>query len=211
MASGPRIVAELGRPETPEETATRKAASSRAHRDSQNVRNLIAALLVTLAVVLVVIAGVPRGSVPDAGQIDVVAVADRVAAAEDRLIVVPEVPEAWRVNGASIEGDGVRAWTVVYAPPRGFLRVAQGFDADEGWPSRVLSGRAPSGSTTIDGVPWDVYEISDASAVGNVSYALSASAGDDTILIYGSTSPETAAVAASGLTEQLRALSEETP
>ena len=51
MARGPRIVAELGRPETPDETAARKAESSRVYRASQNTRNLVAALLVTLAVV----------------------------------------------------------------------------------------------------------------------------------------------------------------
>jgi hypothetical protein len=41
--SAQRVVAELGRPETPEETAARKAESSRVYRSSQNFRNLIAA------------------------------------------------------------------------------------------------------------------------------------------------------------------------
>ena len=43
MAQHPRIVAELGRPETPDETASRKAESSRVYRASQNTRNLIVA------------------------------------------------------------------------------------------------------------------------------------------------------------------------
>ena len=49
MARGPRVVAELGRPETAAETAARKAESSRVYRSSQTTRNLIAALLVTIA------------------------------------------------------------------------------------------------------------------------------------------------------------------
>ena len=52
MAKSPRIVAELGRPETPDETAARKAESSRVHRESQNTRNLVAALIVTIAIVM---------------------------------------------------------------------------------------------------------------------------------------------------------------
>ena len=47
MAKQPRVVAELGRPETPDETAARKAASSAAYRSSKTVRNLVVALLVS--------------------------------------------------------------------------------------------------------------------------------------------------------------------
>src|SRR3546814_6486486 len=68
-----RVVAELGRPETPEETAARKAESSRIYRSSQSFRNLIAALVVTLIVVAVVIFGVHRGDVAEAPEIDVAA------------------------------------------------------------------------------------------------------------------------------------------
>ena len=65
MARAPRVVAELGRPETAQETADRKAEFSRTYRASQNTRNLIAALLVTLAVVVVIVFAVPRGSLPE--------------------------------------------------------------------------------------------------------------------------------------------------
>ncbi|MCR2791479.1 DUF4245 domain-containing protein [Microbacterium sp. zg.Y625] len=207
MASSPRVVAELGRPETPEETAARKAESSRVHRASRSTRNLIAALLVTLGVVLVIVFGVPRGSIPAPEPIDVAAEAERVQSSLDRPVVVAETPEDWRVNRASVEGDGdVRAWTVVYAPERGFVNVAQGFDADAAWASRVLSGRGATGTTTIDGIEWTVYEVSDPSTAGNISYALSTAAGDDTILIYGATDAATATGVADGLADDVRAL-----
>ncbi|MCR2827845.1 DUF4245 domain-containing protein [Microbacterium sp. zg.Y909] len=207
MASSPRIVAELGRPETPEETAARKAESSRVHRASRSTRNLIAALLVTLGVVLVIVFGVPRGSIPAPEPIDVAAEAARVQASLDRTVVVAETPEDWSVNRASVEGDGdVRAWTVVYAPERGFINVAQGFDADEAWPSRVLSGRGATDTATIDGIEWTVYEVSDPTTAANISYALSTPAGDDTILIYGATDAATATEVAEGLTDDVRAL-----
>ncbi|WP_345803167.1 DUF4245 family protein [Microbacterium sp. AZCO] len=208
MAKGPRVVAELGRPETPEETAARKAAFSAAYRSSQNTRNLIAALLATLAVVVVIVFAVPRGEVPPAKAVDVAAVAKTIASSEDRTVIVPEVPDTWLANSATLEGDSVSAWTIVYVPDEasGYLRVAQGFDADPSWPARVLKGAGTDGTVTVDGVVWDVYDIPDPARAGNVSIALGTQAGADTVLIYGSTDQKTAERAAAGVADQIRAL-----
>lgn len=211
MAQGPRISAELGRPETPEETAARKAESSRIYRASQSTRNLVAALLVTLAVVAVVIFAVPRGEPPAPEPIDVAAVAKQIEAAEGRALVVPETPSGWRVNSAKVEGDPTRAWTVVYAPPTGFLRIAQGFDADETWTTRVLGGAGVDGTVTIDGITWDTYEIDNPSQSGNVSAAMSTRAGPDTILIYGAADQETLEEAATAVTDEIERLREDAP
>jgi len=212
MAQHPRILAELGRPETPDEAASRKAESSRVYRASQNTRNLIVALAVTLVVVAVIIFAVPRGALPPAEPIDVAAVAQRIEAAENRTVVVPDVPDEWIVNGASIEGDSTAAWTIVYVPDEaeGFLRIAQGFGADPAWTTRVLNGASVDGTVRIGGVEWDRYNISDPARAGNVSAALSTQAGEDTVLIYGSTDDETLAVAAASVAEQILALREET-
>ncbi|WEK14738.1 MAG: DUF4245 family protein [Candidatus Microbacterium phytovorans] len=205
MASGPRIVAELGRPETPDETAARKAESSRVYRSSQTFRNLIAALIVTVAVVAVVYFGVPRGNPPAPEPVDVAAAASVVASERDRPVVEPEVPASWRANAARVE-DG--AWTVVYAPPKGFVRIAQGFDAAEDWPTTLLGGYAPTGTTTVDGITWDVYDLP---GDAGIRYALVTDAGADTVAVYGSMSAETAETAAAGLADQIRTLREETP
>ncbi|ODT24054.1 MAG: amino acid transporter [Microbacterium sp. 69-7] len=206
MASAPRIVAELGRPETPAETADRKAAASRAYRQSKTFRNLVAALLVTMAVVAVVYFGVPRGSLPDPEEADVAAAAQSASASIGHPLLVPVVPENWRANSARLEGS---MWRVVYAPPSGYVRVAQGVDADAGWATKVLGGFAPSGSVTIDGIAWDEYTIPAAARTDTVSYAISTSAGSDTVLIYGATDAATAAVAASGVTDQILTMREE--
>lgn len=206
MASGPRIVAELGRPETPAETADRKAAASRAYRQSKTFRNLVAALLVIMAVVAVVYFGVPRGSLPDPEEADVAAAAQSASAAIGHPLLVPVVPENWRANSARLEGS---MWRVVYAPPSGYVRVAQGVDADAGWATKVLGGFAPSGSVTIDGIAWDEYTIPAAARTDTVSYAISTTAGSDTVLIYGATDAATAAVAASGVADQILTMREE--
>lgn len=206
MATGPRIVAELGRPETPAETADRKAAASRAYRQSKTFRNLVAALLVTMAVVAVVYFGVPRGSLPDPEEADVAAAAQSASASVGHSLLVPVVPEDWRANSARLEGS---MWRVVYAPPSGYVRVAQGVDVEAGWAAKVLGGFAPSGSVTIDGITWDEYTIPSAARTDTVSYAISTTAGSDTVLIYGATDASTAAVAATGVTDQILKMREE--
>jgi len=215
MAHGPRVVAELGRPETPDETAARKAESSRVYRSSQNVRNLVAALLATLAVVVVIMFAVPRGSAPEREPIDVAAAAERIATAEDRTVIVPEMSDDWVVNLAAVDGEGrVKAFNVVYAPAdenkRGFVNVSQGFDADASWVTRVLSGSAPDDTVTIDGITWDRYEL-DPERTGNISVALSTDAGADTVLIYGTTTLDALEETARSVTDQITALRQEAP
>lgn len=211
----PRVVAELGRPETPQETADRKAASSRVYRSSQSARNLIAALIATVAIVAVIIFAVPRGTPPDADPVDVPLIAERIGDAEGRTVITPETPAEWVVNRAGIEGDGAtRAWTIVYASAdeaeRGFLRVAQAFDADDAWPARVLSGASPDDTVTIGGVVWDRYEV-DPDRSGNISVALSAPAADDTVLIYGAASDELLDELATSVAADVLAIREGTP
>jgi len=213
MARQPRVVAELGRPETPEEAAERKAAHSAAYRSSQNVRNLIAALIVTLGVVLVVVFAVPRGTPAPQDDIDVAALAERISASEGRTLVVPGVPDEWRVNVARVEGDTTRAWTIVYVPgeEQGFVRVAQGFDADPAWTTRVLRGADADETVTLDGVEWTRYDIADPEAAGNVTRALSAEAGADVVLVYGNAPDadiERTAESVSGQVRELREAAE---
>lgn len=208
MASTPRVVAELGRPETPEETAARKAESSRIYRGSQTARNLIAALLATVVVVFIVVLGVPRGDQAPQDPIDVAAVAKQVENARDVDVVVPTVPTTWSVNGASVDADD--AWTIIYAPPgdSGFVRVGQALGADETWTSELLRGAVPTDTTAIGGVTWDRYKIADPASTGNVTGALGVTAGADQILVYGDASAEDLTLVAGSIADQVRALQE---
>lgn len=224
MASGPRVVAELGRPETPEETAARKAASSAAYRQSRTFRNLIVALMVTLAVVLVVVVGVPRGEPADQGPIDPASIGMQAAQAHDRTIIVPEIPlawtidndgepidDAWRVNSAGVEGEGgAQAFKVVYVPDAtSFLTLAQGLDVSDAWARTMLRGTAPTDSVVIDGIEWDVYDIRDPASTGNLSYALGTQAGADHVLLYGTAGAQTTADLAELIADQVRVLRED--
>lgn len=205
------IVAELGRPETADETAARKAASSQAYRSSQTFRHLIAALILTLAVVAVIVFAVPRGAPAAKEEIDVATIAADVESTMDSPAVVPELGDFWRVNSAELEGGAPVVWNITIAPAdeeeRGFIRIAQAFDSDAAWAPQMLDGFAPTSTTTIDGREWDVYDIGDRGSA-NVSYALGTQAGDDYVLLFGSRSAESTAKVAESLNSQITAIEE---
>lgn len=206
-----RVVAHLGRPETPQETADRKAEFSSRYRSSKTFRNLIAAMLVTIAVVLVVVAAVPRGEPTPQPAPDVPALAADLEAERGRPVLSPSLRDGWRVNQATTEGvGGTEAWTMVYvrSGESGFLRVAQGFDADEAWVGQVLDGTRSTETTEIDGITWNVYRPANPSGTGNIDYALATPAGPDYVLVYGDAAPETAALAAASVTAQIEQLRE---
>lgn len=207
------IVAELGRPETPEETAARKAASSKAYRSSQTMRSLVAALLVTVAVVAVIIFAVPRGEPTNAKKIDLVGIAANVESTMDSPVIVPELGDFWRVNAAGLTGGATVVWDVTLAPAdqdeRGYIRVAQAFDADSSWAPQRLNGIASTDTVHIDGLDWDVYQPGGAGAEQNITYAIGTQAGADYVLLYGARSAASTADLAESLVPQIRALSEE--
>lgn len=212
MARAPRVVAELGRPETPDETAARKAESSRVYRSSQTFRNLIAALLATLAVVVVIALGVPRGEPAPTPPIDVARAAAQASQDYGRAVLSPAVSSSWRVNGADASGGSAPVWTIVYATDGGaYLRVSQAFDARPDWALSALGGKRPGDTVTLEGITWDRWRIGDPSAAGNVSFALGTQAGSDYVLVSGNADEATASAVAAGLTDQLRTLTKETP
>lgn len=212
MSKGAPVVAELGRPETPAETAERKAAATKAYRSSQTFRNLIAAMIVTLGVLAVIVFAVPRGSVTPPPAIDLAAVGAEASTAMDRPVLIPEVGEGWHVNAAELGGGPVTVWDITLAPSgedeRGFLRVAQAFESDARWAPQRLSGTAPTGQVTAGGLVWDEYVLSNPEQTANVSYALGIEAGPDYVLIYGALSREDTAAFAAGVAPQIDALAE---
>ncbi|KZE92277.1 hypothetical protein AVP42_02743 [Agromyces sp. NDB4Y10] len=191
----PRVVAELGRPETPEETAARKADDAVRRRQRQTVRNLVGSLLASLAVVAVIVLIVPRSDVPIERDIDVPAVAAQAQAGIEPQLAVPELPEGWRSNAAELRdnrADGVTAWYAGYLTPSDeYAGMYQGLDANPTWTADLLANTIATGVTTIDGVEWTVYDNRETTAeVGNARYGLVTEAGDSTFVLLGTASPE---------------------
>ncbi|MFF2271175.1 DUF4245 domain-containing protein [Agromyces sp. NPDC058136] len=191
----PRVVAELGRPETPEETAARKAENSIKHRQRQTTKNLVLALGASLALVVVIVLLVPRSDTPLERDVDVAQVAEQAQIATDDPIVVPELSEGWRANAAELrtsQTDGVTAWYIGYLTPSDeYLGVYQGFDANPTWVSELLARTLATGTTTIDGIEWTIYDNRDTDDdVGNARYALTTESGGSTFVLLGTATPD---------------------
>jgi hypothetical protein len=188
-ARPPRIVAELGRPETPEETAARKAENSRNHRANQTALNLVIALVASLVVVLVIVLVVVRPDPPAREPVDYTGAAAQAQPGVDDALASPALPPGWSANAARLEqgADDVTSWYVGFITPHDqFIAMRQGVDANATWLSAQLENGRPTGTTVIDGVAWQVYDQRDSSdAPGNLAYALSTAVGDSTIVLFG--------------------------
>lgn len=203
-ARRPRVVAELGRPETPEETAARQAENAQQRRQRQTVKNLVLALGASLLVVLMIVLLVPRSDDPIDRDIDVAAVAEQAQVASDEPLAVPELPEGWRANAAELrtsDVDGVVAWYAGYLTPGNeYVGMYQGLDANPTWVAELLARTRATGTSTIDGVEWTVYDNRDSGDdVGNARYGLTIEAGGSTFVLLGTATPEEFEVLATAL------------
>lgn len=184
----PRIVAELGRPETPEETAARKAAASRRHRENRSFINLIAALIVCLAVVLVMVLVVVRPDVPEREPIDVASAATGAQAVTDEPLIAPDLPEDWAANVAEVRtgADDVITWYAGYITPgEQFLFFRQALDANPTWLVTSIEQATPTGERTIAGLTWTEYDQRELEDPGNLEYVLTTEQGASTVVIGG--------------------------
>jgi hypothetical protein len=189
----PAIVAELGRPETPAETAARKAANSRKHREKQTVNNLWLSLLVTLGIVLVLVLLVPRGNDTPRTAVDYRQVAAEAQPSIEQPLAVPELNTTWRSNVAELRtgaADGVSSWYVGFVTPKDdYLGFSQGLDANESWLAALLQNSRASGTEDIGGLTWTVYDNQDSGGHGNVEYALTTEDADGIYAVYGTADP----------------------
>ena len=179
------IVAELGRPETPQEEAARRAENSRLYRQRKTVNNLVYSMLVTLGVVAIIYFAVPRGDAPVAWQVDYVTIGQQVQSTTTEHLVVPAMPTDWQANAAEIRtgADGVTEWRIGFVTPsQNFIGYEQAFGGNASWVSSRMESTAPVSTVDIDGVIWDVY---DNGSAGNNSYALTSTIDGVTYLLRG--------------------------
>jgi len=184
----PRVVAELGRPETAQETADRKAENSRTYRARKTVNNLVLSLLVTLAAVLMIVLLVPRNDQPVDRSVDFTAVASQLQPSVETPLAVPVLPEGWSANAAEWRtSDGVSSWYIgLITPENQFIGLNQAFDANPTWLSQKLRSQSPTDTVTINGVTWDRYNnTAPQRDRGNFDEALVTTSGSSTYTLIG--------------------------
>jgi hypothetical protein len=190
--NGRPIVAELGRPETPQETADRKAASRLAHRSNQNVLNLVIALGASLLVVfLIVIVVVRPDQAASPKTVDWTAVARDAQQSVSTPLIVPTLPRTWSANRAELvdaktASDGIASWQIGFlTPTTQYIGLDQGISANPSWVATQLSDKTVTGDETYGGVAWKVYDHRTADHPGNLAYALVATIGESTVVLAG--------------------------
>ena len=195
------VAAELGPPEPPAETAARKARDSRLYRQRKTVNNLVFSLLVTLGLVVVIGLVVPRGTDTwRAHTVDVAQSAEQNAASAGVPLVAPETPEGWLPKQAEVRrstsGD-IAYWYIGYTTASGaYAAIVQAFTdtgtpVDETWIAQQLESQSATGTDSLGGVHWTVYDHQDRNAdQANMLYGMQAELGSSTLLVYGTDSAE---------------------
>jgi len=184
----PAVVAELGRPETPEETAARKAENSRKHRANQTLRNLLWSLAASVALMLLIVIVVVRPDQPPREAVDFAEIAAQAQPTIDEPLAVPAVPAQWTSNNAELgrSSDGISTWYIGFITPSDeFVALSQGIDANPTWLVTLLEQNLATGTETVDGREWTVYDDREGEDPGNLAYAMVTESGDSTYVLYG--------------------------
>ena len=199
----PAIVAELGRPETPEETARRKAEASARRRSNQTVFNLVVATGASLLIVLFLVFVVVRPAAPPRPPVDYHAIA--AEAGDD--VLAPELPTTWSANAAELETvGGVRTWSIGFLTPDAqFIALEQGLDANPTWLAQAVDGAVPTGSVSIEGLEWVLYDQRDADDPGNYAFSMSSETERGIVVLHGTASDEEFALLAAALSNEIGA------
>ncbi|MCU1445909.1 DUF4245 domain-containing protein [Cryobacterium sp.] len=206
----PRVVAELGRPETADERATRLAMNSRNYRARKTINNLVYSLLATVGAVIVLVLIVPRSDTPLTRNVDYAAVAEQAQSGIEVPLAAPVLPGGWAANAAewrSGGSDGVSSWYIgLVTPSNEFVGLTQAVDANPTWLAEQLEKVTASDTITIEGVDWDVYRNpAPAADQGNFESALVTEAGASNYLLIGTAPDDELAVLAGALADQITA------
>ncbi|GAA1205838.1 DUF4245 domain-containing protein [Rhodoglobus aureus] len=186
----PRVVAELGRPETPEETFARKAENSRKHRANQTLFNLVIATVASLGIVLLLVLVVvrPTDDKPVTADYQTIAADAQTDASEPLL--APTLPPDWYANSARLgTSSSVQTWYIGFVTPPSpsaqFVALEQGIEANETWLSIATDGAPATDATTIEGIDWKIYDRRSSSGTGNYAYSMSAQIAGSTVVLHG--------------------------
>jgi len=208
MSKKPKIVAELGRPETPAETAARKQENSRLYKSRKTINNLVYSLLVTVGLVAVIYFLVPRAEGEPNWQVDYISESQVASQSLGEDLLVPAMPEQWRANAAELRNAAngqVTSWYIGFITPTDkFIAFNEAFDANETWVSNELKDYPATGEVTIDGQVWTEYDNRSMSDAGNVQYALVTSSGRSTVVLFGTADNAEFLQLATSITADLR-------
>ncbi|MEO6942227.1 MAG: DUF4245 domain-containing protein, partial [Terrimesophilobacter sp.] len=158
-------------------------------------------------VVFITVLVVVRPDPPAPAAVDYRAIAAETGATAS--LAVPDLPSTWKSNSAIYDGeslDGVATWYIGFVTPENqFVAVRQGIAANPTWLANQLGSRAATGSTTINGVAWKVYDHRDAKDAGNLAYIMTTEAKASDIVLFGTASNAEFSTIATAVSSELAA------
>jgi Protein of unknown function (DUF4245) len=185
------IVAELGRPETPEETAARKAESARNRRANQTPINLLLSIGASLVLVLFLVLVVVRPTAQTPSTVDWKRVAAEAQPTVAEPLARPVLGDAWTANNAELAtgADGIQTWYVGFITPQEqFIGLTQGIAANPTWVANQVAAKVATGTETIDGTTWTVFDYRASKDSGNLAFAMTADIAYSSIVLFGTAS-----------------------
>ncbi len=197
MAKPRPIAAELGRSETDEERAARKATEARQRRERTTLTNFLIALGASLLMVALIVQMVPRSEEPIDFGVDPAAAAELVEPNFGAPVLVPEVNAKANAAEVRTSSDQVQSWYIGWSNVGDeFLSFQEAVSANPGWVAKTFGDQLPDGAERIAGLNWQVYDNRDvADLVGNAHYGLvtdvfTADGTPVTLVLVGTATPE---------------------
>ncbi|MFT4148527.1 MAG: DUF4245 domain-containing protein [Micrococcaceae bacterium] len=170
-----------------------KIPSKQADRLNQTVKNMVWAVLITIAVCIPVLALNARKEVSYNPTVDVNAIAQQVQPGASFPLAHPQMPPGWSNNYARFEvgEDQVSSWDVGYiTAQKEYIGLVQSSNANETWISQKITEADPTAPREVNGISWKTYEgrkedsngkktIYMVGKKGNISYILDGTADQD--------------------------------
>lgn len=133
------------------------------NRKNTSLRNILWALGLTMAIVMVVgisffgAGGTPEQETPEHSRVDVAASAERAEAAAGFPIAVPEPGDSWQERSARFDDGQEPRWQIDYTSPQGQLvALVQGPQVSAAMLSSAVPGATVEQERQIDGVDCQV-------------------------------------------------------
>jgi hypothetical protein len=144
--------------------------------------------------------GIPRAPVDYRG--DATAFQEKAG----QTLAAPPLPSGWSANtdGLRTGADSVTVWNVgLITASRQYIGLVQGIDANPTWVANQLENKPPTGSTSIGGRDWTVYDRRTDQDPGNYAYSLSTVIASSSIVLHGSATAKEFETLAAAVAAQL--------
>lgn len=193
-------------------------------RAKQTVRNLIYALIATLGLVILIVAGVPRDDSNRINPVDYVSEAKAASAVTGQLALAPTIPEDWWSNSARLEETaGVTNWytgfvtvskagldsTAAETVTNEYIGLRQAFESNPSWVALTLERNWYERDIEVAGFTWQIWpelRPTDPPSTMNTAWLLELEG--QAVVLFGTANEAEFTLLAEAMAPQLKAIQE---